>query len=237
MPTQVPPGSALAIRSGAGAGGHRRVLPRGPRMLKFAEGGEVPAPSQRDVRQADRFRPSQMPRHEQQRHIDATSADFVAKADAVIEDKDSRRDASGAVIRAPNWEKVKALQSSGERVRRMIDDEPHQYAKGGLVRRKRAAPARLAYADGGLVDRWGQKSRYVPGTPQKISEPAVDDGSGERRAAAEAALKSTGAKERAGVQRRQGLAEEAIDAANREAEDQEFTPSSPLRRTAHLKGT
>ena len=43
MPTQVPPGSAMAVKrvSGGGSGGHRRVKPRGPRLLKYAEGGMV----------------------------------------------------------------------------------------------------------------------------------------------------------------------------------------------------
>ena len=43
MPTQVPPGSAMAVKQYAGGGGgRRRVKARGPRLLKYAEGGLVP---------------------------------------------------------------------------------------------------------------------------------------------------------------------------------------------------
>jgi len=43
MPTQVPPGSAMAVKQYAGGGGgRRRVKARGPRLLKYADGGLVP---------------------------------------------------------------------------------------------------------------------------------------------------------------------------------------------------
>lgn len=42
MPTQVPPGSAMAVKQYAGGGGvRRRVKARGPRLLKYADGGLV----------------------------------------------------------------------------------------------------------------------------------------------------------------------------------------------------
>lgn len=41
MPTQVPPGSAMAVKKVSGGGGRRRVKPRGPRLLKYADGGMV----------------------------------------------------------------------------------------------------------------------------------------------------------------------------------------------------
>lgn len=119
--------------------------------------------------------------------------------------------------------------------------------KSPKFKRRRAfwsGPKRLIYADGGLVDRWGQKRSYVPSVPQEVKERLEDEKEWmelreamERRKASEAAMNASMRKERAARLRRDAREAEMEYLKMRKEEDETLPEGSPLRRTPHLRET
>lgn len=119
--------------------------------------------------------------------------------------------------------------------------------KSPKFKRRRAfwsGPKRLIYADGGLVDRWGQKRAYVPSVPQDVRERLEDEKKRmelheamERRNASEAAMNASVRKERAAMLRRAAREAEREYLEKMKEEDETLPPGSPLRRTHHLMET
>jgi len=145
-------------------------MPRGPRLLKYADGGLVRA-SQADVRRADKVNVRDMPEREAER---------VKRSEAARE-LEAYQDAGGArrrdseilsiaarvnpkmrmdeYVRNPIVKQAAkeaeeaddlASRTGADAARVQAGRKGYQYADGGLVKkRRRAGPARLSNAKGG----------------------------------------------------------------------------------------